>query len=96
MELAGIYVSLPRPLSLVYRSNSQEVLAELSTCGWLYNYGKALGEDLRMKITQDIVGKERDFTTGFFLGSFSVIARENRAKYFESVFFHCCGRSSTP
>ena len=29
-----------------------------------------LGEDLRMKIIQDNVGKERDFTTGFSVGKF--------------------------
>ena len=57
-------MSLSHPLSLVNSSNFLEALAELSTCGRLYNYGKALGEDLRMKIIQDIVGKERDYIVG--------------------------------
>ena len=45
-----------------------------------------LGEDLRMKIIQDNVGKERDFTTGFFVGSFSAIAKENRDKFLKHIF----------
>ena len=49
------------------------VLAELSAYERLCNRGKALGEDLRMKIIQDIIGKGEAFTTGFFMGSFSAI-----------------------
>ena len=52
------------------------MFAELSAYGRLYNRGKALGEDLRMKIIQDILGKGGDFTTGFFEGCFSAIAKE--------------------
>ena len=55
-------------------------MAELSACGRLYSWGKALGEDLRRKIIQDIIEKGGDFTTGFFEGSFSAIAKENRVK----------------
>ena len=54
-----------------------------------YNRGKALGEDLRMKIMQDIIGKGGAFTTGLFMASFSTIAKEKREN-FENVFFHCC------
>ena len=39
-------------------------MAELSACGRLYSRGKALGEDLRRKIIQDIIEKGGDFTTG--------------------------------
>ena len=56
-------------------------MAELSACGRLYSRGKALGEDLRRKIIQDIIEKGGDFTTGFFVGSFSGIAKENRVKF---------------
>ena len=35
---------------------------------------------LRMKIILDIIGKGGDSTTGFFVGSFFVIAKENRDK----------------
>ena len=55
-------------------------MAELSACGRLYSRGKALGEDLRRKIIQDIIEKGGDFTTGFFVGSFSAISKENRVK----------------
>ena len=55
-------------------------MAELSACGRLYSQGKALGEDLRRKIKQDITEKRGDFTTGFFEGSFSAIAKENRVE----------------
>ena len=47
----------------------------------MYNRGKALGEDLRMKIIQDIIEKGGDFTTGLFVGRFSEIAKENRDKF---------------
>lgn len=52
------------------------------TC--LYDRGKAVGEDLRRKIIQDIIGNGGDFTTlttGFFVGGFSTIAKENRVKF---------------
>ena len=56
-------MSLPRPLSLVNSSNSQDILAELNSYGRLYNCGKALEEDMRMKIIQDIIGKGGDSGT---------------------------------
>ena len=34
-----------------------------------------------MKIIQEIIGKGEDFTTNFFMGSFSATAKENRAKF---------------
>ena len=77
VEWVGIYVSLPCPLSLVNSSNSEEVLAELSAYGRLYNSRKAPGGDLRMKIIQNIIRKGGDFTTGSLVGSFSVILKEN-------------------
>ena len=52
-------------------------MAELSVYGRLYNCGKAFGEDLKMKIILYIIGKGGDFTTGFFVGSFSAVAKEN-------------------
>ena len=39
-----------------------------------------------MKIIQDIIEKAGDFTTGFFVGSFSAIAKENRDKFWKRVF----------
>ena len=42
---------------------------------------KALGEDLRMESTQDIIEKGEDFTPGFFMGRFSAIVIENRDKF---------------
>ena len=54
-------------------------MAELSAHGRLYNRGKPLSEDLRMKI--HIIGKGGDFTTGFFVESFSAVAKENREKF---------------
>jgi hypothetical protein len=53
----------------------------LSARGRLYDRGKALHIDLRRKIIQDITEKGGDFVTGFFPGSFSLIASENRVKY---------------
>ena len=54
-----------RPLFHVNGSNSWSValdaMAELSTL--FYSRGKALGEDWRRKIIQDIIGKWGDFTT---------------------------------
>ena len=35
---------------------------------------------MRMKTIQDIIGKGGDYITGFFVGSFSAIARENKDK----------------
>ena len=49
--------------------------------GRLYNRGKALGEDLRRKIIQEIIGKGKEFITGFFVRSFSAIAKENKLKF---------------
>ena len=39
-----------------------------------------------MKVIQDIIGKGGDFTIGFFVGSFSAIAEENRDKFSKRVF----------
>ena len=68
-----------RPLFHVNSSNSWRValyaMAELSTSGMFYSRGKALGEDWRRKIIQDIIDKWGDFTTWFFEGSFITIAR---------------------
>lgn len=54
-----------RPLFHVNGSNSWSIaldaMAELSTL--FYSRGKALGEDWRRKIIQDIIGKWGDFTT---------------------------------
>ena len=46
-----------------------------------YDLRKALGEDLRRKIIEDIIGKGGDFTIGFLLGNVSVIAREKRVQF---------------
>ena len=79
VKWVGIYVSVPRPLSLV---NSSVMFDHGRTRGtWLYNRGKPFGEDLRRKSIQDIIGNGRDFTTGFFVGSFPAIAKENNVKF---------------
>ena len=47
-------------------------MVELSVSGRFYSHGKALKEGQRRKIIQDIIKKRGEFSTGFFVGSFSV------------------------
>ena len=42
---------------------------------------RLLEETQRMKIMQEIIGKGKDFTTDFFMRSFSGTAKENRDKF---------------
>ena len=56
-------------------------MADISARGRLFDRGKALNIDLRRKIIQDIIEEGGDFATGFFPGSFSLIACKNRVKY---------------
>ena len=42
---------------------------------------RLLEETERMKIIQEIIEKGEDFTTDFFMGSFSATAKENRDKF---------------
>ena len=42
---------------------------------------RLLKETERMKIIQEIIEKGEDFTTAFFMGSFSASAKENRDKF---------------
>jgi len=56
-------------------------MAHMTKARRVYELGKALNEDLRRNIIQDIVEKGGDFVTGFFPGSFSEIALKNRTKY---------------
>jgi len=58
-----------------------ERMASVSKAGRVFEQGKALSDDLRKNIIQDIVEEGGDFVTGFFDGSFSQIARKNRTKY---------------
>ncbi|KAL9977766.1 hypothetical protein ACROYT_G015206 [Oculina patagonica] len=58
-----------------------EGLPEFSKLGRFYDRWRALQVDLKRKIIQDIVEDGGDFVTGFFPGSFSVIAKRNRVKY---------------
>ncbi|XP_078382244.1 uncharacterized protein LOC144664917 [Oculina patagonica] len=58
-----------------------EGLPEFSKLGRFYDRGRALQVDLKRKIIQDIVEDGGDFVTGFFPGSFSVIAERNRVKH---------------
>ena len=49
-------------------------MAHMSRAGRVYERGKALSEDLRRNIIQDVVEKGGDLVTGYFPGSFSEIA----------------------
>ena len=49
--------------------------------GAVYERGRALNNDSRRNIIQDIVENGGDFVTGFFPGNLSVIALKNRTKY---------------
>ena len=53
----------------------------MSRVGRVYERGKALNEDLRRKIIQDVVEKGGDLVTGYFPGSFTEIALKNRTTY---------------
>ena len=53
----------------------------MSGAGRVYERGKALNEDLRRNIIQDVVEKGGDLVTGYFPGSFSEIALKNRTTY---------------
>ena len=74
------------------RSTTVFTMAELSARGRLYGRGKALDIDLRRKIIQDIIEKGGDFTTGFFPGNVSAIAKENRVKCdtVKKIWKHLC------
>ena len=50
------------------------MMAHMSKAGRVYERGKALNDDLRRNIIQDIVEKGGDFVTVFFPGSISEIA----------------------
>ena len=63
-----------------------DAMEGLSTCGRLYNRGKALGEELKRKIIQGIIQKRGDFTTALFVGSFFAIPKD----------CHCCSGSGKP
>ena len=56
-------------------------MAHMSRAGRVYERGKALSEDLRRNIIQDVVEKGGDLVTGYFPGSFSEIALKNRTTY---------------
>ena len=56
-------------------------MAHMSRAGRVYDRGKALNEDLRRNIIQDVVEKGGDLVTGYFPGSFSEIALKNRTTY---------------
>ena len=56
-------------------------MAHMSRAGRVYERGKALNEDLRRNIIQDVVEKGGDLVTGYFPGSFSEIALKNRTTY---------------
>ena len=56
-------------------------MAHRSRVGRVYECGKALNEDLRRTIIQDVVEKGGDLVTGDFPGSFSEIALKNRTTY---------------
>ena len=53
----------------------------MSRAGRVYERGKALNEDLRRNIIQDVVEKGGDLVTGYFPGSFTEIALKNRTTY---------------
>ena len=58
-------------------------MAHMSWAGRVYERGKALSEDLRRNIIQDVVEKGGDLVTAYFPGSFSEIALKNRTTYIQ-------------
>ena len=56
-------------------------MAHMTKTGRVYERRRALNNDLRRNIIQDIVENGGDFVTGFFPSNLSEIALKNRTKY---------------
>ena len=52
----------------------------MTKSGRVYEHRRALNDDLRRNLSQDIVENGGDFVTGFFPGNFFEVALKNRTK----------------
>ena len=55
-------------------------MATLNKFGRMYERGKAISEDLKTNIIQDIVEQGGDITTGYFPASLTNVALKHRVK----------------